>query len=173
MPLGLSCLSPFLVLSGIYWLPESPRWLSWSGRNEEAWKVLKRLHHDPSDPSESAAQAEFIQITRQVEFDREQKSGYWDMLVKKPSWRRRCLLAMFITFANQSTGTLSITNFAVIIYKELGLKNSMPLLMYCIYVVNATLWNFVGASFLDRIGRRRILRESLTILGWRHFENSD
>lgn len=50
---------------------ESPRYLIWQGRREEAWNILKRLHHNPSNPSDADAGAEFTQIVRQVELDKE------------------------------------------------------------------------------------------------------
>jgi hypothetical protein len=36
-----------------------------------------------------------VQITRQVDFDKEQKAGYIEMF-RKPSWRKRSLLTLFI-----------------------------------------------------------------------------
>lgn len=71
---------------------------------------------------------------------------------------------MFITFAAQSTGTLGITNFAVIIYEDLGMTGYMPLLMYCIYILEASAFNFIGAAFLDKIGRRRMFRKSISLV---------
>lgn len=79
LPLALAALAP-LILSGLVWaVPESPRFLSWMDRNEEAWTIVQRLHHDPHDPSDSAARAEFHQITKQVQYDRQQKTGYIQM----------------------------------------------------------------------------------------------
>ncbi len=63
---------------------------------EEAWVVVKRLHHDPADPDDEAARAEFTQIVRQVEFDKEMNVTFYQMF-KKPSWRKRSLSAMFLT----------------------------------------------------------------------------
>jgi hypothetical protein len=80
---------------------ESPRYLAWIGQNAEAWAVIQRIHNDPSDPSNSFAHAEFTQIVRQVEHDKEQKAGYIQMFVK-PSWRRRSLLVMFLTYLRQT-----------------------------------------------------------------------
>ena len=163
LPLALSCLSPLLVLIGIYWLPESPRYLCWVGRNDEAWIILQRIHHDPADDTQSAARAEFVQICKQIEFDKEMSTGYIEIF-RKPSWRRRALLVLFITFAGQSTGTLGITNFAVIIYEDLGMKNSMPLFMYCLYVIDAVFFNFLGTFLMDKIGRRRLFRKPRYII---------
>ena len=77
---------------------ESPRYLCWTGRHELALEVIQRLHRDPTDPGDSAAQAEFMQIQAQVEKDKEQKSGYIQMFTK-PSWRKRSLLVLFIMYA--------------------------------------------------------------------------
>ncbi len=74
---------------------ESPRYLCLKGKTTEAWEVIRRIHHDPTDPGDTAAHAEYTQIVRQVEFDKEQPGGYIEMF-RKPSWRRRSLLAMFI-----------------------------------------------------------------------------
>ena len=67
------------------------------GHNAEAWTIIKRLHQSATDPDDSFAHAELTQIVRQVEFDKENKVGYIDMF-KKPSWRRRSILAMFIQY---------------------------------------------------------------------------
>lgn len=69
------------------------------GHNDEAWTIIKRLHHSASDPDDAFAHAELTQIVRQVEFDRENNVGYIEMF-KKPSWRRRSLLAMFIQYVH-------------------------------------------------------------------------
>ena len=74
---------------------ESPRYLCLKNKPTEAWKVIRRIHHDPEDASDSAAHAELVQITRQVDFDKEQKAGYIEMF-RKPSWRKRSLLTIFI-----------------------------------------------------------------------------
>lgn len=74
---------------------ESPRYLCWVDKNDEAFKVLERLHRDPTDPDNSTAKAEFLQIQAQVQIDKEQKSSYVRMFTK-PSWRKRSLLVIFI-----------------------------------------------------------------------------
>ena len=74
---------------------ESPRYLIWKGRKEEAWDILKRLHHDPSNPSEADAGAEFTQILRQVEMDREENPTFWKMF-EVPSWRRRSISVLLL-----------------------------------------------------------------------------
>jgi hypothetical protein len=65
------------------------------GKREQAWAVLRKLHYDPSDPTEAGPRAELTQIVRQVEADKSEEAGFIQMF-KKPSWRRRTLSAMFL-----------------------------------------------------------------------------
>jgi len=74
---------------------ESPRYLVWCGKREEAWEVLRLLHRDASDPSDSLPRAELTQIVRQVEYEKELGAGFIQMFTI-PSWRRRTLLVMFL-----------------------------------------------------------------------------
>jgi hypothetical protein len=46
------------------------------GKYTEALEVLKRLHFDAKDSTHSVAEAEFMQIKAQVDFDRQVKAGY-------------------------------------------------------------------------------------------------
>ncbi len=74
---------------------ESPRYLAWVDRHEEAWVIIQRLHHDPNDPTQAVARAELNQITRQVAYDKTQNSGWIHMFVK-PSLRRRTILVILL-----------------------------------------------------------------------------
>ena len=114
LPLAFACVGPLALLIGLYFLPgsntslpvayrdklivltESPRYLVWVGQDAKAREILQRIHRDPKDPTNSFADAEFIQIVRQIEYDRAQKAGYIQMF-KKPSWRKRSMLVMFLT----------------------------------------------------------------------------
>ncbi|KAL6246482.1 hypothetical protein RBB50_006719 [Rhinocladiella similis] len=153
MPLALACIGPLALLIGLPFIPESPRYLTLVGKTDEAWEVLKKIHRDPSDADDSSARAEFTQIVRQVEFDKSMKSGYIEMF-RKPSWRKRSLLALFIQFAAQSTGILGISNYLVLIFGSLGMTGVMPLVIYALYTSVGTFFVFVAIYTVDRVGRR-------------------
>ena len=74
---------------------ETPRYLVWAGKKEQAWKVLHRLHHSTSDAEDRVAHAEYTQIVLQVEHDKETGAGFVQMF-RKPSWRRRALSVIFL-----------------------------------------------------------------------------
>lgn len=121
------------------------------------------MHHDPSSHSDTIARAEHVQISRQVEYDKQFNVSYLAMFRKK-SWRKRSLLGLFAMFAKESTGVLGIGNFAILIYQSLGMKELMPILMNAIYTTSATLVADVFACFImDKVGRRKLMCKS-TIL---------
>jgi hypothetical protein len=70
-------------------------------------------------------------------------------------------MVLFLMFATQSAGILGITNFVILITESLGLTGSMPLLMYAVYTIVATIPNFISSAVMDRIGRRTLLRTLL------------
>ncbi|GAQ12315.1 probable metabolite transport protein CsbC [Aspergillus lentulus] len=156
MPLALACVGPLAMIIGLPFIPESPRYLALAGRNDEAWEVVRTLHRDPTDFEDEAARAEFTQIIRQTDYDKELGYGYMKMFTR-PSWRRRSLLAMFLMFAVQSTGVLGITNFLILIFQNLGMEHSMPLVLYGVYASAGVVWVTIGMLICDRIGRRKLL----------------
>jgi hypothetical protein len=163
LPLAIQNVTPLILLLGVYWIPESPRYLCLKDRNDEALAVLKKIHHDPADPSEATAVAEHFQIMQQVQLDRQIPSGYIDMF-RNPSWRKRCILTIFLLFATQSAGVLGVGNYSIIIYQSLGMKGSKALLMYACYNLVGTIPNAFSALLMDRIGRRTMFRKFSNIL---------
>ncbi|KAH8696454.1 general substrate transporter [Talaromyces proteolyticus] len=155
LPLALACLGPLIILAGLPFIPESPRFLTMTGKTDKAWEVLRKIHHDKNDPEDLAAHAEYTQIMRQLEHDKEEETGYIKMFTK-PSWRKRTLLAMFIQFAAQSTGILAIANFLILILDTLGMEGAMPLILYGVFATIASISLLISLFVVDRIGRRKL-----------------
>jgi hypothetical protein len=87
LPLALASVGPLGLLAGLPFIPESPRYLCWVDRHEEAHAILQRLHRDPKDPTNSLAEAEFVQIKQQVQFDRQEKAGYVQVGLSRHNFR--------------------------------------------------------------------------------------
>jgi MFS family permease len=100
-PLAFQVVWPTILLCGLWWMPESPRWLLINDRPEEADRVLRKLH----TPEE--AKVEFFQIQKQMEVDRRLPSSYVSMFTK-PSYRKRTLIAIATTCSVQFSGILVI-----------------------------------------------------------------
>lgn len=106
-PIALQMALPVVILCGLYWMPESPRYLLSTDRTEEARSILLRMHSSPDDPENEFARREFFQIKKQIRLDAEFATSYWS-LFKKGSMRKRLITTVFLEFALMSSGVLVI-----------------------------------------------------------------
>ncbi len=93
------------------------------GRDAEAEAVLLKLHANPGDPNHDAAKAEFYQIQKQIAIDKTLGSS-WMHIIKKPSYRKRALLAIGITGIIQCSGVLGTSFIARVCFTHCALTTS-------------------------------------------------
>lgn len=108
-PLAIGCAPPVILLAIIRWLPESPRWLIAKDRSDEALHILQKLHTSLDDPEHEYAKFEFHQMKRQHELASGLPSS-WIEMVKRPSYRRRSIIAFMVPVILYSTGNLVVTS---------------------------------------------------------------
>ncbi|KAK5004482.1 hypothetical protein LTR28_008848, partial [Elasticomyces elasticus] len=63
------CANPLVLLAGLIWLPESPRYLVETHRNEEAMAVLRKLHYNGSN--DDWIDVEFAEISATIQAEKE------------------------------------------------------------------------------------------------------
>jgi hypothetical protein len=117
-PIGLQMALPTIILCGLYWMPESPRFLLAKGKNDQAWSVIHRMHSSPDDPSDEFAKREFYQMQKQIELDVTFQTSYLGIF-KQPSLRKRGLQTIFLEFCLMSSGVLVILSKFSYIYQRL------------------------------------------------------
>jgi sugar porter (SP) family MFS transporter len=147
-PLGLAVVPALVLLVGMYFLPETPRWLVSKGREEEARRVLERTRA----PEE--IEGEIAEIHR-VEEESRQKAGYRELLTP---WVRPMLVAgIGLAIFQQFVGINTVIYYAPTIIKSTGLANVTSILATVgIGVVNV-LMTIVAILVIDRIGRKPLL----------------
>ncbi|KAJ7133482.1 hypothetical protein C8R44DRAFT_829310 [Mycena epipterygia] len=91
IPLFVQCIIGAILAAGSLFMPESPRWLIDTDKDEEGMRVLVDLHGgDPHDP---VAKAEFREIKDKVLMERNSGEGRsYAMMWRR--YKRRILLAM-------------------------------------------------------------------------------
>ncbi|OAP57937.1 hypothetical protein AYL99_08675 [Fonsecaea erecta] len=163
LPLALQLVAPLLLLCGSPWLPESPRWLISRHRDTEGMTILEDLHRVTTDPDATGAHIEYQQIKAQLELEAEDNLGSLIQCFRKPHIRKRMIYGFLLQWLLQSTGVLVVFNYQTLLYANLGVTGSLPILLLSIYNLVAAFFNFVNSLILDRLGRKLVI--SVGIVG--------
>jgi len=143
-------LVPALVLlAGIFFLPETPRWLVSKGRVQEGLDVLKKVE-EPGLVEQTLAD-----IRKEVE--REAQNNTSVMEVFKPWLRGPLIITVGIFFFQQLSGVNTIIYYSPIIFKMAGVvSNTQSIIPAIIIGVVNTLACLTSVFLLDKVGRRKL-----------------
>jgi hypothetical protein len=111
--IGLQLMCAVIMITGSFWMPESPRWLIVQGRHEEALRILEKLHGSNSNESENKDEIpfyrrEFQQIEAQIKLEQENPQLGIIAIVKRPSYRNRLALILFFFMFQQLTAIIPL-----------------------------------------------------------------
>ncbi|KAI7898554.1 general substrate transporter [Cokeromyces recurvatus] len=160
IPIGCQLVPGLLMLIGLYFIPESPRWLIYKDRNDEALKILARLRSHGNE-HDVDVQMEFTGIAQDSSFDKlTYTTPRFFLLLKKGTEnnRKRTLLGMGVHTFSQLSGINAILFYLPHILESAGIKE-----LYSAMVGNGVggAVNFIATLFvlfyIDRCDRRVIL----------------
>ncbi|MBA4697031.1 MAG: sugar porter family MFS transporter [Legionella sp.] len=144
-----SAIPAVLLLVGIFFLPESPRWLVHVGRESAALKALKRLGRTGS------VEEEFIEI--KTTLAQEPKQASWADVFKKPLLPV-LMLGMILFCLQQLSGINVVIYFAPQLFKNLGFANTTGQILATMGLGLVNLLVTIIAIFcMDNVGRRKLL----------------
>lgn len=155
-PLGFQCVPCLIIICGILFFPESPRYLIETDRADEAYDVLRKLHYNGRNEDEVTTQ--FNEMKQTIEAEKAITAPGWAIMFKVKPWRTRLMHATLIQVFTQMTGINVIGYYSTILYNNLGIVGDRTLLVTSIYNVVGPLFNlFFITLILDRVGRRKPL----------------
>ena len=154
VPLGLCFAWAIIMIVGMCFVPESPRYLIQVGKIEEAKRSLARSNKlTVEDP---AVQCEVDLIAAGIELEKLAGSSSWgDLLSKKTKVFQRLVMSITINSLQQLTGCGYFFYYGTTIFKSVGMEDSFETSIV-IGVVNFAS-TFVSLYILDRLGRRKCL----------------
>ncbi|KAH8895472.1 general substrate transporter [Thozetella sp. PMI_491] len=149
---------PFIQLLGLYFLPESPRYLVSRGRKEEARKILADFHAG-GDLNSPLVDFEMDEIERAVTSEAEVLSSTsWLDLIRTPANRKRTLIAVIVGWFSQWNGVGVVSYYLTLVLNTIGITEpkDQTLINGLLQIFNWLMATFCGAMMVDRIGRRTL-----------------
>ncbi|MDF2996047.1 MAG: sugar transporter [Xanthobacteraceae bacterium] len=142
-----------MLLIGVWFLSDTPRWLVLHGRRQEASEVIAQVHgRGPADPA-VAGELSAIEYAARAETS---TAGWHELLT--PLVRPALLVAAGLFLLQQLSGINAVIYFAPTVFGRAGFDNagSQLLATVGIGVVNV-LMTLVAMALIDRIGRRPLM----------------
>ncbi|TFY83831.1 hypothetical protein EWM64_g200 [Hericium alpestre] len=156
VPIALQILFALLMILGIFYLPESPRWLVKHGRDAEALAVISALddkHH--TDPE---VQQIYHGIREVVIMEDVQKASLGELFHGGPTQNfRRAALGVIVQCFQQITGINIITYYATVLFERLGLNEVKSRIVAACNGTEYFLASLIAIALIDRVGRRKLM----------------
>jgi sugar porter (SP) family MFS transporter len=144
--LGLGALPGAALAIGMFFMPESPRWLVEHDRTDEAKAVLQRARRNEDEIDEE------IDEIREVARD---ESGLRDLLGK--AVRPMLIVGLGLAIFQQIVGINTVIYYAPTIFQFAGLSTSKAIGQTVFVGVTNVVFTIVAVLLLDRVGRRVLL----------------
>jgi len=153
--LGVIAIPGALFFLGVFTLPDSPRWLMMRGRNEEATRVLTRLHGDPE-----VVKREEEEIAEQLRIP---QRG-WHMFLQNSNFRRSVGLGVLLQVVQQFTGMNVVMYYAPRIFQDMGYHTQAQMWFTAAVGLTNVLATFIAIALVDKWGRKPILYVGFTVM---------
>jgi sugar porter (SP) family MFS transporter len=138
-----------MLFIGMFFLPETPRWLISKGRYEEGAKVLKKVE----DPD--LIDASLSKLKQEISYDEENKSSIKNVFTSRLKYP--LIIGIGIMILTELTGIDTIVYYTPKIFKIAGyISNEQSILPAIIVGVSNVFFTIVSIFLLDKIGRRPV-----------------
>jgi len=143
---GVAMAAPLIVMAGIWFVPESPRWTYRKKGKDAAEAILKRLRMSDN------VDHELMTIGAQVDEEIAANKGFAEVF--EPSVLRRILIAMFLQVLQQATGINPIFSYGALIFKDI--TNAGIYAAFFLSSINLVS-TIPAMRWVDTFGRRQLL----------------
>ena len=162
---GILAIPGFILLGGLFFLPESPRWLIANDRHEEALDTMARFHGEGNRDS-PIVKLEYKEMVEDISVTGSDKR-WWDYreLFNSREARYRTSLVVCMAFFGQWSGNGPVSYYYPTMLQGAGINNNHTRLLYNgMQNVVSFAGAIFGAVYTDSWGRRPQLLVSTALL---------
>ncbi|KAL7420411.1 hypothetical protein Q5752_005381 [Cryptotrichosporon argae] len=154
VPLAIQIVPPAILLVGMIFVPESPRFLLSVGRVDQARAALQKLRSRRPEHA-AAIEAELMDIKTQLEWEKDNLTSRWVDLVNTSPNLRRLSVAVMVQGMAVFNGIVVINYYAPTIYSSLGFSGQKVLLINGLWGICGPLASFIYMVYgAEHFGRR-------------------
>jgi sugar porter (SP) family MFS transporter len=150
MMVGLAVIPAIMLMVGMIFMPESPRWLLQNVSEEASRKVLLMMRN------EQEVEAEIAEINLANEMEKKQNQSIWKMLSEL--WvRKLILIGIGLAIGQQILGAQVLLYYTPTILLGVGFSEQFALLSTLGIGIINLFFTFLGMALIDRWGRKKLL----------------
>jgi sugar porter (SP) family MFS transporter len=136
-----------LFFTGLFFIPESPRWLYKAGRKEDSLRVLTRI---------GGAELANMEIKEIAETLKDTHTSVKIRELFKPSTRKVMFVGFFLAVLVQVSGINTVVDYAPKILMSVGVEIKNALLQTSLIGIINGVFTFVAILLIDKAGRRKL-----------------
>jgi SP family galactose:H+ symporter-like MFS transporter len=155
--LGVISVPAAVMFLGVFFLPESPRWLFLKGFKDRAVAVFRGMYLDD---------AEIAAEVKEIEENLKIKQNGFEMFKTNPNFRRAIGLGIGLQVIQQLTGINVVMYFAPTIFRIAGFESTNAQMWGTVIIgITNVLATFIAIAFVDRLGRKPIMYAGFVTMG--------
>ena len=147
--LGMESLPAILFLLVIFFIPESPRWLIVTHKDEKAESVLSCIYRSTQVIREQ------ISLTKSVLIEENRKSD-WSILWQ-PGILKAVIIGVCIAMLGQFMGVNAVLYYGPSIFENAGLSGGDSLFYQILVGLVNTITSILALLVIDKIGRKKLI----------------
>lgn len=154
--IGFGIIPALLLFIGVFFIPESPRWLIMKGDKKAATNALRNLRSQNDD-----CQKEVKQIQNALNQEREIKKATFKDLTT-PWIRRLVLIGIGLGVMQQFIGINIMMYYGTTILTQSGFAHNAALIANIFNGIVSTIATIIGMALMNRVNRRKMLMLGIT-----------